>query len=296
MDILNGYLDDLKLTRSVSTFETYGFLLKPFDAWLKTKGKSLNDCSYTDAYAFLDTQEWSNYTKNMFITILKQMFRWYSVRITVGGTPEEQKRVLEEKQRCDLIYAMRYPTKLKYQDRDEKIKGLILPELSTLLSKANKKDRVRIYLLAYFGFRKGEFIRYVREENIDFGVGRIKFVRSKTYEIQYLYFNEYVGGLLREYLKDPVTIERELNTMLSKYTYVLNFHLYPHIFRGTFNSQMRAVVKDNLFVKLLMGHRVKKQDMTLKYTDKRMLDNILCDIMLNHHYMNGLLVDGTKKP
>lgn len=289
--MIDDFLKDVKLRNSKKTYKTYHSFLIPFEKWLKKNNKSFNDCSYRDVYDYIEGKEdWGKATKRYLITVVKQLFKWYSARIPMGVTTDELRHAFQEKQRAEQIITMKYPSQLK-GSFGEKRKGLSMDELKRLLEKAEHYDKLLIYILSYFAFRKSELIWLSKNLNkIDFKKKRIDFLGSKTYEVRFLYFNDYVSKLLGEYIKKPVKRYYELNNRLRRYNKFMSFPIYPHIFRGTFNSHMRRVLKDDTLTKILMGHKVKKSDMTARYDDKEMLGEDIKIAMQDLHYMKDLRI------
>lgn len=286
--MLKDFLADIKTVRSPDTHRTYGYLLNPFERWLKEEHKSLEICTYSDVYAYLESHKaWARQTKGQLIIVVKQYFRWYRGRIPMGVTTEEIRQAFTERQRTDQLIEMRFPTYMKRGETSKK-KALTLPELKSLLDIMYKKnDYIIVYLLAYFGMRKSELIR-IKAKDINFNKGEIKIMGAKTYRIRKSYFNPGVGKLLREFLNITYTADT-YNKLLYKYSAKLKIKIFPHMFRHTFITEMIRSVENphnNIIIKRLVGHTV--EDITDQYIE--VSENELKNAMLKSHYMADLPV------
>ena len=285
--MIEEFLKETKVVRSFETYRTYGFLLRPFEDWLKTNGKSEDICTYNDIYDYIKhKKEWSNQTKWSFLNTVRQFFKYYRNHMPIGYTKDELKKAFADRQRADLIVDMKYPSYLR---RIEKTKKMVLTadELGKFLGMAEGEDYVIIYLLAYFGMRKSELMK-ITGKNIDFPKGMLTIPTAKTYGTRKLFFNPYVSGLIREYLKVRVTSVSYFNNMLNRYSEGMGITLFPHMFRHTFATEMARRLKGeaygSLVLKKLLGHTVS--DATDIYTD--VSEDDIRKAMLELHYMNGI--------
>ena len=289
--MLNEFLKETKTVRSLETYKTYGFLLRPFETWLKTKNKSLEECVYNDIYAYLEIKkDWSNRTKWSFLNTVRQLFKWYRNHISPGATMQDLKIAFADRQRCDLIVDMKYPSYLKKQEASKKM-VMSLEELIKLLNMTNKQDYIAVYLLAYFGMRKSE-LSALKKGEINFEKQELVIRTSKSYKTRKLYFNSYVQQLLTEFLKVNISSTAYFNNRLRIYSKAMGFRIFPHMFRHTFISNMVVAIKSlpnsHLIIKRLVGHTVS--DVTDSYTHSEESD--LRNAMIKFHYMNAL----NKKP
>lgn len=291
--MLKQYLDEIKTLRSFETFKTYSALLLPFEKWLMENNKSLTNCTYTDVYAYLkEHDKWSMRTCSMVIVVIKNYFTWYRNKIPMGATTEDLKIAFSDKQRADQLVEMAIPSYLKREEEKKKM-ALDMNELEELLDMIDVRSHyVCIYLLAYFGLRKSELaaINKNKGKDIDFKGRFVKIRTAKTYAIRKIYFSQYVGSLLKEFLKIKITSTAFFNNMINIYARKMNIRIFPHAFRHTFVTQMTGCLKDiphsDTIIKTLSGHTLS--DMTQKYTE--ITDEELKDAMIKFHYMNKISV------
>jgi integrase len=284
---LGKYLEEVKNTRSKPTYETYKFLLSPFDEYLQKNGKSIDAFENVDLVQYLkDRHDLGKYTRRQILLKVKTYIRKSLNEINYGATTDEMRVALNRQATLNRILDVRMLSFLKGSDGEEKKKSLTVEELKQLLDYANKEDKIHIYLLAYFGLRISEYLNIT---DVDYRVKKITFKSAKTYKLRSLYFTDYVGILLKK-SEGRSFSAKELNHRLYKYD-CMGFRVHPHMFRHTFITQMRkslyGKVRDPKYVlKVLCGHSVRG-DMTDLYTDPEDFNKECKQAMTEFHYMTG---------
>jgi integrase len=285
--MLKEFLAEMKIVRSMDTYLTCGYLLNPLEDWLKSNKSSLEKCTYNDIYAYLESRkDWSNSTKWRLISTVKALFKWYRNHIPIGTTAEELRRAFTDKQRADLIVDMKYPSSLR---RAEPVKKMVLTldELQQLLDIADKEDYPTIYIFAYFGMRKSELTKINKSKKRIDG-NKLVIETAKTYKTRVLYFNDYVGELLKRFMTLNITSSAYFNNMLNKYSKRLKIRIFPHAFRHTFINEMTEKLKNeaksSLILKKIVGHTVS--DVTEGY--KNVSEAEIKKAMGILHYMNAI--------
>jgi len=97
--------------------------------------------------------------------------------------------------------------------------------------------------------------------------------------------------ILKTYGTKLKLINREdtfLNKMLYKYNKVVGVHLFPHMTRHTWITEMQKALYGKIdidvvsVIKILAGHGLKQSDMTSHYTN---YEPYLKDAMIKYHYL-----------
>jgi len=287
------FLEWVKQRRSRNTYETYYYLLLPFHRWMREKRLTVDTVTDRDIYAYLNSRDWSNSQKNKFIAVIKKFFDWYSRRIPINDPIEYQRQMARIA--CIKEDITFYPPILTGRKN-----ALTYDELVKLLRVASEGDRPTIYLLAYFGLRKSELFSLTPDDLIPemnaVDISKVKLGKTKQARTEKLrlYYNDYVKEVVfPAYFEDPIRCPKTFNARLVKYSKILGFRLFPHQLRGTFNTEMRRILEDDILLKVLMGHTVKRSDMTARYLSDDYLEEEKRKAMIDFHYMTGLRMDGT---
>jgi len=278
-DDFDAFLDQYRRAGRGKTAETYRYLLKPFAAWLEGRGKSASDFTAEDVRAYLDEKSgWSANSKNTFLAAVKRFSKWFVVYRLDPSKPEAPR----ERQRCEQLAAL-----MRFRgERRARRRALTLEELQTLLDVAEPRDAALIYILAYFGLRKGELKRITR---IDFSTNTLGVLTEKTKVERLLPFDETTARVLMHAKRNGwLDISPSwLNQRLARYDSVLDgVHLHPHLLRSTFNTHMRNALRDDGLLRVLMGHA--ERSMTDVYDET--FESEIREAMTTKHYMRGLRV------
>lgn len=294
--LLNEYNEFLIANRRKKTAEIYLFLLKHYVEYLHSTNKTLHTAKAHDIQLYLSTKKtWKNVAKIMFITVTKTFYsKFYLNRIDIGITPEELRIRLQREN--DIREIVQYP--MPHKESSQKEKALSLSSVKTLLEfvkKNNVNEYCLMYALFYFGMRKSElmYINPTTEINWKENYLKVTAEKSKTHTERILYFNDYTKSILIHILKTygnkEILINREdtfLNKVFYKYNKVVGVHLFPHMTRHTWMSEMQKSIKGKIdldeitAIKILAGHNTS--DMTTHYTNYQ---PYLKDIMLKFHYL-----------
>lgn len=287
--MLEKYLKRVKAERRESTYKTYSALLPPFNNWFKKQGKSIEECERADIVNYLKGKtKWTKKTGEIFLTVVKAFFRQYLRNIPSPLTLPELREYNSIKDRIDDILDLRYPSSIEKPLKEKKKEALTLDEIKKLLNilqKKSRKDYLFVYSLLYLGLRKSEFLELGQKTVIDLKKNKLRVEVAKTdYGIRNLYFNNYVKNLLKEYLKDPVRNSWVFNNKLRRYSRIMGFQIYPHMFRNTFQTEQRRTIKDSVLIDKLMGHSPKT--MGEYYT--KITDEEIKEAMTTLHYMKRI--------
>lgn len=298
-ELLNEYYAFLLANRRKKTADIYLFLLQHYVKYLHSVKKTLHTAKAYDIQLYLSTKtNWKNTAKIMFITVIKTFYsRFYLNRIEIGVTQEELRVRLQREN--DIREISNYP--LPHKESSQKEKALSISQVRILLEYAKSKnidEYCLIYVLLYFGMRKSEimYINPSSEINWKENFLRITADKSKTHVERILYFNNYVKSILIHILKTfgtkEILIYRNesfLNKVFYKYSRVIGVHLFPHMARGVWITEMQKSIKGKIdldevtAIKILAGHHVN--DMTTLYTNYK---PYLKDIMLKYHYLQQI--------
>ena len=294
--LLKEYHEFLLANRRKKTADIYLFLLTHYIEYLHSQKKSLHNAKAYDIQLYLSTKKnWKNTAKIMFITVIKTFYnKFYLNRIEIGVT-QEQLRIRLQREN-DIREINNYP--LPHKETVQKNKALPLSSVKTLLDYAKKKnidEYCLIYALFYFGCRKSELMYINPTTEIIWKENYLKITaeKSKTHVGRILYFNDYTKSVLIHILKTYGNKENLickedtfLNKVFYKYNRVVGVHLFPHITRSIWITEMQKSIKGKIdldeitAIKILAGHNTG--DMTTYYTNYQ---PYLKDIMLKFHYL-----------
>ena len=296
--LLKEYHEFLLANKRKKTADIYLFLLQHFIEYLHNVGKTLHTAVSQDIQRYIATKKWSNVSKIMFITIIKTFYeKQYLLQIPVGVTTDEIRWRLERENQVRAI--LNYP--LPHKETVQKNKALSLEEVRKLLEylrKHNILDYALFWILLYTGMRKGELLQLHPIKNILWNENKIHLfaTQTKNHMERDIFFDDYTKKVLIYILKtvgskDNLTnfSETHLNKMFYKYNRIVMKHLFPHICRHIFITNMSISISGNykgnedILIKTLAGHNIKNSDMTAHYTN--ITSDILKEIMIKYHYM-----------
>jgi len=287
--MLEKYLEEVKAERRKETHKTYSALLPPFNTWLKKQGKSIEESEKLDIIDYLKEKEkWTKKTGEIFLTVLKTFLRWYMDEIPDPATTEEVQEFNKSRKRIGKMLKTKYPTSIEKIPKKKKKEALTIDEVKKLLKtlkKRSRKEYLFTYILLYMGLRKSELLGIGKKTTVDLKKNKFEVLIAKTeYGTRTLYFNDYVKGLLREYLKDPVRDSWVFNNKLRNYGRIMEFKMYPHMFRNTFQTESIRIIGREVLVDKLMGHKPKS--MGEHYT--KISDDEIKESMTTLHYMKNI--------
>ena len=267
--IFLDFLEEYAMRGREATLRTYLHLLLPFERWLEEKGVREPDRKDVLEYLALRA-DWSNNTKNQFLSALRGWARWSRGYAEDGPTQARLSRIETLKN---------FP-----KGRDER-KALTLEEIRVLLSKAEPEDYCLLWILLWFGLRVGELnlIRSVDPERGELVVETEKAGGTRT-----LYFDEYTGALL-EYARERGLLSlspRKVWKRLVRYGYYVRPKRFtPHVCRHTFATHMSRVADRDLLRRML-GHSPRSAtDLYIHPSDEEVRE-----VMLRKHYLRPLEV------
>lgn len=294
-----------------NTYQGNKYNIEPFEKWLKLRNKSLNNCDFEDIVLYLKTEKRKNKRKKKILEYIRSMFRWYREHAGIkssrwyGEHESIKSRIwyyVNEDKRVDLIISSQIPDSI--EDKTvEKQEELTLEDFKKLMSYEDVKyeDKVIMYLLAYFGVEISELVNGFTKENIYFIKGEViigKEIAAKKLTERKLYFDEYMGKLIKTYLKNPLEYERDVkkknvNARLKHYRDIIGKNLSPRKFRELFKKGMIDSIgeeykhPDNLYIVYqFSGIGGVKEERS---------DNELKEIWQKHHYLKDYHVDGLLK-
>jgi site-specific recombinase XerD len=265
------FLEEYAMRGRERTLKTYLALLQSFESWLKERGRTQFDRQ--DVLEYLaGRQNWSNKSKNVFLSAIRTWARWARGYAEDGPTQARLSRI-ESIRRFPVV-----PYEKTY---------LTMDQLKTILTKAQvlPDDYCLLWLLLWFGLRVGE-LNLIR--SINYQSGEIVIETEKAGGTRKLFFDEYTAALLR------YAQERGLLAMsparvwkrLRKYkAYAEGFS--PHSCRHTFATFM-AKVADRDVLRKMLGHRPG----TVTDIYVHVSDEEVREVMLNKHYLKPFEVVG----
>jgi len=120
--------------------------------------------------------------------------------------------------------------------------------------------------------------------------------QTKNHMERDIFFDDFTKKILIYILKnigskDNLTnfSETHINKMFYKYNRIVMKHLFPHMCRHIFITNMSISISGNykgnedILIKTLAGHNIKNSDMTAHYTN--ITNDTLKEIMIKYHYM-----------
>lgn len=298
VNIVYGYLKHTESVHRQSTAKMYEWHMITYLKYLKCTQKSLHESTVDDLTAYLNSKtEWDAVTKNHAMTILKSFYKYYINKIPAGISNKELRfRLTRESQIREILTLNQYKKK-----SSRKNKALSIEEVKKLLEHSknhNYLDYAIIWIFLWTGMRKGEFLVLSSVKNVFWHENRIHLFieQTKNYTERDIYLDDYSKNMLRYIYEcvgyvDKITDFNQtyLNKMFSKYDDVLNRHLFPHMMRHTFITQMSISIHGNykgnedILIKTLSGHNIKNSDMTACYTN--IDETTLRETILKYHYL-----------
>lgn len=294
-ELLEQYYTFLINNRRKKTADIYLFLLNHYVTYLHKINKTLHTAKAQEIQSYIATRTWSNTAKVMFITIVKTFYsKYYLNKIDIGVTTDELRIRLQREN--DVREISQYP--LPHKETTDKTKALDLSSVKTFLNYAKKESVVEyciIWCLFYFGLRKSELMNLSPTQDINWKDNYIiiQAEKSKTHSRRILYFNDYTKQCLIQILKSvgskDVLIPKDdtyINKIFEKYNRAVGRHLFPHMARHTWISEMQKSLHGKIdidvvsVVKILAGHTSK--DMTMRYTN---YEPYLKKAMTYYHYL-----------
>lgn len=299
--LLAEYHEFLIANRRKKTADIYLFLLKHYVAYLHSINKSLHTSMQIDIQRYIATKtDWSNVAKVMFISVIKNFYqKHYLPKIPIGITNEELRIRLQRQN--DVQNILNFP--LPHKESSQKNKSLSLSEVKTFLNYIKSKsipEYCLVYVLFYTGMRKSELMYLNPSTEVDWKNNFIKILaeKSKTHVERTLFFDDYTkqcfAYILKSYGSRENLIckdETFLNKIFDKYSYVVGRHVFPHMARHTWITEMQKSLHGKIdidivsVVKLLSGHNIKSQDMTSHYTN---YEPYLKKAMVDFNYMKSI--------
>ena len=265
--IFMDFLQEYAMRGKEKTLETYLYLLTPFERWLEEKG--VREPDRKDVLAYLaERADWSNNTKNQFLSALRGWARWSRGYAEDGPTQARLSRI-------ETIRG--FP-----RGRDER-KALTLDEIRILLAKAEPEDYALLWILLWFGLRVGE-LNLIRSVNLE--RGELVVETEKVGGTRTLFFDEYTGALL-EYARSRGLLSLSPKVVwrrLVRYGYYIRpKHFTPHVCRHTFATHM-AKVADRDLLRRMLGHSPRSTtDLYVHPSEEEVRE-----VMLRKHYLKPL--------
>jgi len=293
------------------TITLYKCLLMNFSKYCSDNNINLYEVDKNIIYEYIKTKKWSDNTINIFKTVLKSMYKHLSNEIIIPVDPKEMKRVFTQKQIYDKIIDMKMNKIDKNIEPEKAMKKEDVINLLTIAKRRSDMEYNILYILFYFGFRKGEF-RKLKVKDIDFDNNglTIRAENSKTRRARKLFFDDHVKKILLKmtHKKKPddyvlgfgkrISDHQYINNLMKRYEKTVNCgKLFPHRARHTCNNEFRKCIPNkingntvipDLIVKKIMGHKYA-HDMTDRYSS--IDEKIIKEAMIKHHWLKSTHVE-----
>lgn len=297
--LIEQYINYISSNRRKSSVKIYSWHLEKFAQYLSSQHTNLHNAKITDIIQYTQyNKKWDTTTTRHATTIIKMFYKWYLNKIPIGISTEEVRHTLQREREIREIL----DHKLQHNLHRTENKALQLNEVKMLLEEVkrqNELDYCILWVFFYFGIRKGEFLSLNPTKHIIWSENKIHLTGdiTKNYLDRDICFNNYTRERLKYILlnkgsRDRLFVcdnETYLNTIFSKYDYVLNRHIFPHAARHTFNTQMLQSLKNKMkvdeiiIVKNLMGH--SSNDMSIRYLSVDLIQKESKVAIIQYHYL-----------
>jgi len=265
-----------------SVVRAYSPLLKNFEKWLLSQGKSIDDFTPADVEMFMSQLQPS--TAKVFLSAIRQY-----ARFRVSNAPDEH--YTHEDRRYHALQNIKPPRIPKLIKKE----ALSIEELEQLLDLTSEDEPLHsgLVCLFYFGWRPVEATVNLVKGTVDWSSRYIKLMTAKAKHERLLPFSEKLTPYLRtwyDFAKGTLIkysrAEEWLTKHLKPYNGYFSFKITARTARKTFETQMRKAGVEQWKIDFLMGHTT---DIPAVYTDWTELLEDLREIMEEKHYMLDLI-------
>jgi len=258
----------------------YYYLLKNFEEYLISQGRTLDNFTPSDVQIFMHKQPPSS--SNVFLAAIRQFAEWKAQRAySAEDYILESRRVLALRQ----MRPLRNPKKIVKT-------ALNTYELDKLLN--NVKVNIPLYIATmvffYFGWRPSEATNNILDADINFD-GRYMIIKTAKAGHDRIVpwsprMDDYVKGwylYVKNTLSNYKYPEEWYTKNIKPLSKNIGFKITARSARKTFETQMRKLDIEQWKIDAILGHTNNKiRDV---YTDWTQLLEELRDIMENKHYM-----------
>ena len=282
--MFDDFLNDYLRREHEATATSYATLLLPFAKWLNQRGLS-NSFDRDDVVEFLETQPWSNATRNLFLAGLRSWAKDVKSKIPTGTSLEEIQRLRDAEKRMERVINLKGYKIV----RKEKV-PLTLEQIGDIFRSMDswvvgcKDADIILWLLLWFGIRAGEL--KTLGDNIDWEVGSLVVATEKIGGTRKLFFDKYTAGVLKAAI-DRGVLELPTATIrkrLGKYSHAIApRRLNPHIARHTFASFFGAMT-GSFTLKRVLGHGHESATDTYVHPEQEKIK----ELMLTKHFLKPL--------
>lgn len=283
MQTMDHFIQTLEKKRGEkSVAKPYKHLLRKFESWLTSQGKTIDDFTATDVELFMSELKPS--TANVFLSGIREY-----ARFRVDNAPNEY-YVWEDRRYHSLqsIRPLRNPRKIRKE-------SLTPAEVARLLDLTSDYEPLHAgtVCLFYFGWRPVEATVNLADAEISWKKRYIKLRTAKAGHERLLPWAEEITPYLRAwrgFVKSKLVKYRYPEEWLSKRLKLLSrlfdVSVTAKTGRKTVETQLRKAGVEQWMINFLLGHSVKIPDI---YSDWVELLEDLRGVMEERHYLLELI-------
>lgn len=278
---IEGYQGYLIQNRRFGSAETYGSLLRGFEGWLDTGGRSLDEYRANDVETYVRHQGLkSPYTANTFLAAVRGYQRWRT-----GSLDLTSPMVIPETQRANQLQLIK-PEKIR---RSYQKMALVADEVGDLL-KRMERDGVSELVFAgtvltfYFGARPVELARNLGYAEIHWDERWMMLETAKNKMLRLLAWDDRITPYLMTWYAEVPRPYPDwwLTRHIREYT-VAGVRVTSKTGRRSFETEERMLGIDKDVIDLILGHANSRVGDI--YTDWSRWEGLVRDVLENRHYL-----------
>ena len=280
---IDDFAEYIRIQRDTDTAKTYYHMLKKFEEYLRSQGKTLDDFTPLDVEMYM--AQLKPATANVFLAAIRKYAKF---RVSMALDMQE---FYFESRRETALYNIK-PRKITRKIRKQ---ALTLEELERLLELTKEDPEVHIATMFhfYFGMRPVEATVHFVEGDIKWRERYMIIRTAKTGHERMLPWSIEMDYYVSEWydIADKIVSRRKYpqewyTKHLKPYARAMNIEITAKTARKTFETQMRSQGVEQWKIDFLLGHTTKVPDL---YTDWTQILFELRKIVETMHYMNPIL-------
>ncbi len=284
---IEGYLTYLVESGRSPAANTYGSMLRGFDAWLHNRGRDISNYLINDVESYKRQLALrSANTANTFLASMRGYQRWRA-----GSLPHTSSMVIPETQRINQLAMISrervIPTYGKKTATAEEVHDLLWRMSQDNVDPVVYSGTV---LHFYFGARSVELAHNLAFANIDWDDRSMILQTAKTRVPRYLAWHESITPFLTTWC-EVIPLPRPdywLTPRIRKYK-IADLHVTTKFGRRTFETEQRLLGTPQDLIDAILGHT--NRHIGDQYMDWTALQDRIQDVMTTDHYMlvHGIL-------